>query len=72
MKFWKDPKTGVNMASSDCADEWLWEIWAIGVDYDACNDVPSLKKLIDKLVQYSLNARECLYEGKIFPENQND
>lgn len=72
MKFWKNPETGIKMSRPDCADEWLWELWAIGVDYGACNDVQSLKKLIDELVQYALNARECLYEGKIFSDNQKD
>ncbi len=28
-------------------------IWAIGVDYDGCNRVESLKELIDELVSYT-------------------
>ena len=28
-------------------------IWAIGVDYDGCNKVESLKELIDELVSYT-------------------
>ena len=28
-------------------------IWALGVDYDGCNTVESLKELIDELVSYT-------------------
>lgn len=28
-------------------------IWALGVDYDGCNTVKSLKELIDELVSYT-------------------
>ena len=31
----------------------LHMIWAIGVDYDGCNRVESLKELIDELVSYT-------------------
>ena len=31
----------------------LHMIWAIGVDYDGCNKVESLKELIDELVSYT-------------------
>jgi DNA-directed RNA polymerase subunit RPC12/RpoP len=33
-------------------------IWAIGVDYDGCNTVESLKGLIDELVSYTQLPRE--------------
>jgi DNA-directed RNA polymerase subunit RPC12/RpoP len=33
-------------------------IWAIGVDYDGCNTVESLKELIDELVSYTQLPRE--------------
>jgi hypothetical protein len=33
-------------------------IWALGVDYDGCNTVKSLKELIDELVSYTQLPRE--------------
>ena len=33
-------------------------IWALGVDYDGCNTVESLKDLIDELVSYTQLPRE--------------
>ena len=33
-------------------------IWALGVDYDGCNTVNSLKELIDELVSYTQLPRE--------------
>ena len=33
-------------------------IWALGVDYDGCNTVESLKELIDELVPYTQLPRE--------------
>ncbi len=33
-------------------------IWALGVDYDGCNTVESLKELIDELVSYTQLPRE--------------
>ena len=33
-------------------------IWALGVDYDGCNTVESLKALIDELVSYTQLPRE--------------
>ena len=33
-------------------------IWALGVDYDGCNTVESLKELIDELVSYTKLPRE--------------
>lgn len=33
-------------------------IWAIGVDYDGCNTVNSLKELIDEMVSYTQLPRE--------------
>ena len=50
----------------DCVDEYLYDIWAIGYDYDGCNTVESLKELIDELVSYAAKARECLWEGELF------
>ena len=33
-------------------------IWALGVDYDGCNTVESLKELINELVSYTQLPRE--------------
>lgn len=67
MRYYIDEKTGCRMCEPDCADEWLFDIWAVGCDYDGCNSVEDLKRLIDELIQYANNARECLRNGKIFP-----
>ena len=48
----------------NCADEWLELIWEVGLDYDGCRTVKSLMGLVDELIEYSKNARECIYEGK--------
>lgn len=37
MRRWTDEETGTKMCEPDCVDEWLWHIWAIGVDYDGCH-----------------------------------
>lgn len=67
MRHWIDEKTGCRMCEPDCADEWLFYIWAVGCDYDGCNTVEDFKRLVDELIQYANNARECLRNGKIFP-----
>lgn len=67
MKYWTDEKTGTPMSEPDCADEWLFNIWALAVDYDGCQTVEELKKLIDELVAMSQSARDCLHDGKIYP-----
>lgn len=67
MKHYTDPKTGCRIAEPDCADEWLFELWAIGCDYDGCTTIEEFKRLVDELVQYANNARKCLRNGKIFP-----
>ena len=33
MRTWTDETTGCKMCEPDCADEWLFDIWAIGCDY---------------------------------------
>lgn len=66
MKHWIDPKTGCKMCEPDSADEWLALIWMVGFDYDGCESVSSLKALVDELIQYAQNARECLHDGKLF------
>lgn len=37
-------------------DKWCQLIIDIGFDYDGCNKVESLKKIIDELVEYSRRA----------------
>lgn len=69
MRTWIDEQTGYKMCEPNCADEWLFDIWAIGFDYDGENTVEGLKSLIDNLVEMSQKARECLQRGFIFPED---
>lgn len=66
MRTWHDKKLDINMCEPDCADEWLFNIWAIGSDYNGENTVEGLKKVIDELVDMSQKARQCLREGKLF------
>lgn len=69
MKYWIDEKSGCKMCEPHCVDEWLFNIWAIGCDYDGYNDVKNLKELIDELVEMSQKARDCLHDGKLFTED---
>lgn len=66
MKSWIDEKTGLQVCEPDCADEWLWHIWALGADYDGCGSVEHLKNLIDEIVEMAMEARKCLRENKLF------
>ena len=66
MRYWYDEERDMKMCEPDCVDEWLWDIWAIGCDYDGCNTVEELKKLIDELVEMSQKARECLWNNQLF------
>ena len=70
MKHWYDKKFDGVVCEPDSADEWLWLIWAIGLDYDGCNTVESLKGLVDELVDMSKKARECLHDGKLFEDKE--
>lgn len=67
MRTWTDETTGCKMCEPDCADEWLFDIWAIGCDYDGESTVDGLKRLVDSLVEMSQKARDCLHDGKLFP-----
>lgn len=71
MKHWYDKEFQCIVCEPDCVDEWLWHIWAIGLDYDGCNTVESLKELVDELVDMALKARNCLHDGKLF-EDKNE
>ena len=66
MKFWYDKEFKGVVCEPNCADEWLWQLWAIGLDYDGCNTVESLKGLVD----IAKKARECLYDGKLFDDKE--
>lgn len=68
MKYWIDEESGIRMSEPDCCDEWLSMMWMIGVDYDGCNTVTEFKHLIDELVEMSEKARDCLSDGRLFPE----
>lgn len=48
----------------DCADEWLELAQDIAVGYDGCKSEESLKELIDEMVEYVVNARKCMKQGK--------
>lgn len=45
----------------DKIDHCLDIIFGLGVDYDGCNSVESLKRLIDEIVEYSSIARRVLH-----------
>ena len=66
MKFWIDEETGEKLCESNCVDEWLFDIWAVSVDYDRCNNIEDLKNLIDEIVEMSQKARACLWDDKLF------
>lgn len=68
MNHWYDKDTDIIFCEPSCADEWLWHLWAIGCDYDGCHSAEDLKKLIDELVDMAQKARQCLYEDKIFED----
>lgn len=66
MRYWYDEEYDVKICEPDCADEYLFDIWAYGCDYDGETTVEGLKKCIDYLVELSKKARECLWEDKLF------
>jgi hypothetical protein len=66
MTYITDEETGIRFAISDCVDEYLFDIWAIGCDYDGCHSTKDLKALVDELVNLANKARKCLWEGKLF------
>ena len=66
MRYYIDKETGCRMCEPDCADEWLFDIWAIGVDYDGARSERELKQLVDELVDMAQKARECLWSRQLF------
>jgi hypothetical protein len=71
MKYWYDKEFGGIICEPNCADEWMRYIWEVGLGYDGCHTVESLKGLVDELIEFSINARKCLSEDKIF-EDKNE
>ena len=69
MRRWYDEERGMKMCEPDCVDEWLFDIWAIGCDYDGCHTEKDLKKLVDELVSMANKARECLWERRLFGDH---
>lgn len=65
MKKWTD-ENEINWSKPDCVDELLFDIWAIGFDYDGYESPEGLKSLIDELVEMAVEAREFLWAGKLF------
>lgn len=61
MKISTDEETGLSWYEPDCVDEYLHDIWAIGVDYDGAHSEEDLKKLVDELVSMAKKARKCLW-----------
>ena len=70
MRYWYDKEYKGIVCEPNCADEWLELLYDIGLDYDGCGTVESLKDLVDELMKMSTNARTCLYEGKIFADKE--
>ena len=68
MRYWYDEETGAKMCEPDCVDEWLFNIWSLGFDYDGCHTAEEFKELVDELVDMSKKARECLWDIKLFGE----
>ena len=71
MRYWYDKEHKFIVCSPNSADEWMAQIWEVGCDYNGCDTVESLKKLIDELIEFSHEARYCLRDGKIFKDADN-
>lgn len=72
MKYWYDKEFKGVICEPDSADEWLELLWQVGIDYDGCNTVESLKGLVDELMEMSTKARACLREGKLFKNKEEN
>ena len=70
MEYWYDKDFGGIVCEPNCVDEWLEMIWQVGVDYDGCNSIESLKGLVDELIEMSQKARYCLEDGKLFVDKE--
>lgn len=65
MKELLDEQFG-NSYIPESADEWLELAQDVAVDYDGCRSEESLKELIDEMVEYIKEARECMKQGKLY------
>ena len=72
MKYWYDKEFKGVVCEPNCADEWLEMLWAIGLDYDGCGTVESLKALVDEFMDMANKARECLHKGQLFKNVTDD
>jgi hypothetical protein len=70
MRYWYDKEFECIVCEPNCVDEWLELIWQVGVDYDGCNSVESLKELIDEFIEMSQKARYCLEDGRLFEDKE--
>lgn len=70
MKYWYDKEFKGIVCLPNCVEEWLEMIWQVGVDYDGCNSIESLKGLVDELIEMSQKARYCLEDGKLFVDKE--
>lgn len=66
VKYTFDEQTGVIYSNPSCVDECLFDIWAIGCDYDGCHSAEDLQMLVDTLVELAQQARALLHDGKLF------
>lgn len=71
MKELHDEKFGVSY-EPECANEWLDLVCGIAVDYDGYRKAENLMELIDEMVEYVVNARECMEQGKLYPTEDNN
>ncbi|MCQ2077628.1 MAG: hypothetical protein MJZ20_11510 [Bacteroidaceae bacterium] len=66
MRTFKD-ENGDIWCEPNSVDEWVYNIWALGFDYDGMDtSVESMRELVDELVECAQKARELLYDGKLF------
>lgn len=66
MKSYED-NNGIKRCEPNSVDEWLYNIWALGFDYDGMDtSVDAMRELVDELVECATEARRLLYDGKLF------
>lgn len=71
MRYWYDKEFKGVVCEPDSVDEWLDLLWGVGLGYDGCGTVESLKGLVDELMEMSTKARKCLHDGRLF-ENREE
>ena len=70
MNHWYNKEFKGIVCEPNCTEEWLELIWAIGADYDGCHTAESLKGLVDELIEMTQKARQCLYDNKVFIDEE--